>query len=176
MQSSENILSIDYRPATGQLYALGSTSRLYIINEKSGLATPLSTTSFIPAIASQNATIDFNPTVDRVRLVTDSGQNLLLHPELGTVAATDGNINGGSNPAIGALAYTNSFAGATSTVLYDINFTTDKLYIQTPPNDVGVQEVGDLTVDFQGMGALDIIADNSLALSVVKNTIDSDYI
>ena len=41
---------------------------------------------------------------------------------------------------------------------------------------VGVQEVGDLTVDFQGMGALDIIADNSLALSVVKNTIDSDYI
>ena len=52
MQSSENILSIDYRPATGQLYALGSTSRLYIINEKSGLATPLSTTSFIPAIAS----------------------------------------------------------------------------------------------------------------------------
>ena len=173
MQPSENILSIDYRPATGQLYALGSTSRLYIINEESGLATPLGATSFEPAIESQNATIDFNPTVDRLRLVTDSGQNLRLHPELGTVAATDGSINGGNNPAIGAVSYTNSFAGAMSTVLYDIDFATDKLYIQTPPNDGGLQEVGDLTVDFQGMGALDIMADNSLALGVVKNNIDS---
>lgn len=173
MQPSENILSIDYRPATGQLYALGSTSRLYIINEESGVATPLGTAAFEPVIASQNATIDFNPTVDRVRLVTDSGQNLRLHPELGTVAATDGSINGGNNPAIGAVSYTNSFAGASSTVLYDIDFATDKLYIQTPPNDGGLQEVGDLTVDFQGMGALDIMADNSVALGVVKNTTDS---
>ena len=45
LQSGENIISIDYRPATGQLYGLGSTSRLYVINETSGLATPLGTTS-----------------------------------------------------------------------------------------------------------------------------------
>jgi hypothetical protein len=89
LQPSETILSIDYRPATGQLYALGSTSRLYFINEQSGLATALGAAAFTPAIASQNASIDFNPTVDRIRLVTDSGQNLRLHPELGTVAATD---------------------------------------------------------------------------------------
>jgi hypothetical protein len=36
---AENIVSIDYRPATGQLYALGSSSRIYFINEKSGVAT-----------------------------------------------------------------------------------------------------------------------------------------
>jgi hypothetical protein len=41
-----------------------------------------------------NASLDFNPTVDRIRLVTASGQNLRLHPELGTVVATDGSING----------------------------------------------------------------------------------
>ncbi len=173
LQSSETILSIDYRPATGQLYALGSTSRLYIINEQSGLASPLGSTSFEPMIASQNASIDFNPTVDRIRLVTDSGQNLRLHPELGTVAATDGSINGGNNPKIGAVSYTNSMAGASATMLYDIDFEQDKLYIQTPPNDGGLQEVGDLTVDFMGMGGFDIMADNSVALAVVKNDTDS---
>lgn len=173
LQSSEMIISIDYRPATGQLYALGSSSRLYVINEQSGLATALGTTSFEPMIASQNASIDFNPTVDRIRLVTDSGQNLRLHPELGTVVATDGTINGGSNPKIGAVSYTNSMAGASATMLYDIDFEQDKLYLQTPPNDGGLEEVGDLTVDFMGMGGFDIMADNSVALAVVKNDMGS---
>ena len=55
LQSGENIISIDYRPATGQLYGLGSTSRLYVINETSGLATPLGTTSFSPQIAGTSS-------------------------------------------------------------------------------------------------------------------------
>src|SRR6186713_1397243 len=29
LQANETVLGIDFRPATGQLYALGSTSRLY---------------------------------------------------------------------------------------------------------------------------------------------------
>ena len=41
LQTAETLLRIDYRPATGQLYALGSSSRLYLINEQSGLATAL---------------------------------------------------------------------------------------------------------------------------------------
>jgi hypothetical protein len=53
-------------------------------------------TVFSPAILGANASLDFNPTVDRIRLVTASGQNLRLHPELGTVVATDGSINGGT--------------------------------------------------------------------------------
>ncbi len=162
----EKIVSIDYRPATGQLYALGSSSKLYFINEQSGLATAIGTTAFSPTINGMNASIDFNPTVDRIRLVTESGQNLRLHPELGTVAATDGNINGGTNPRIGAVAYTNSIAGATSTVLYDIDFESDKLYIQNPPNAGNLEVVGDLTIDFKGLGDFDILPDNSQALAV----------
>jgi hypothetical protein len=54
---------------------------------KSGVATALDRL-FSPTIAT-NASVDFNPTVDRIRLVTDSGQNLRLHPELGTVVATE---------------------------------------------------------------------------------------
>ena len=166
LESGEMIVSIDYRPATGQLYALGSTSRIYIINENNGMATPLGDAAFSPAINGDNASLDFNPTVDRIRLVTASGQNLRLHPELGTVVATDGMISGGSNPMIGAVAYTNSMAGASSTVLYDIDFSSNKLFIQNPPNDGGLEEVGDLGIDFMGMGNFDINPDNSAALAV----------
>jgi hypothetical protein len=47
---AENIVSIDYRPATGQLYALGSSSRIYFINEKSGVATAVGSTVFSPIL------------------------------------------------------------------------------------------------------------------------------
>jgi hypothetical protein len=46
LPAAENIVSIDYRPATGQLYALGSSSRIYFINEKSGVATAVGSTIF----------------------------------------------------------------------------------------------------------------------------------
>ncbi|WP_209330425.1 DUF4394 domain-containing protein [Lunatimonas salinarum] len=173
LPTDEMIISVDYRPATGKLYALGSSSRLYLINENSGMATPLGDGPFSPAIMGDNASIDFNPTVDRIRLVTASGQNLRLHPELGTVVATDGNISGGNNPQIGAVAYTNSMAGASSTLLYDIDFATDKLYIQNPPNDGGLEEVGDLGIDFMGMGNFDISPDNAAALAVTQHEDES---
>ncbi|MDR7129605.1 hypothetical protein J2X69_001950 [Algoriphagus sp. 4150] len=171
--SGEMILSIDYRPATGQLYALSSMSRLYHINENSGVATALGAESFTPATQGANPSLDFNPTVDRIRLVTESGQNLRLHPELGTMVATDGSINGGMNPRIGAVAYTNSFSGATSTTLFDIDFEQDKLYKQVPPNDGGLEEVGDLGVDFEGLGDMDINPDNSVALAVNRKDDES---
>lgn len=176
LPSGEKIVSIDYRPATGQLYGLGASSRLYFINEESGLATALGSASFSPALSGVNASINFNPTVDRIRLVSPSGQNLRLHPELGTVAATDSSINGGTNPSIGAVAYTNSVAGATTTQLFDIDFAQDKLYIQNPPNNGTLEEVGSLTVDFSGVGNFDILPDNSSALAVTfDNNISSLY-
>ncbi|MFN7014779.1 MAG: DUF4394 domain-containing protein, partial [Bacteroidia bacterium] len=173
LQSDEKIISIDYRPATGQLYGLGSTSRLYIINETSGLATALGTTSFAPQIAGTSTSIDFNPTVDRIRLVSNNGQNLRLHPELGTVVATDGIINGVANSQIEAVAYTNSFSGSTATQLYDIDFTSDKLYLQSPPNDGNLQEVGALMVDFSGEGGFDILPDSNYAMAVNNKNSES---
>lgn len=171
--SGEMVVSIDYRPATGQLYALSSASRLYHINENSGVATALGIDPFVPAFQGDNPSLDFNPTVDRVRLVTESGQNLRLHPELGTVVSIDGSINGGMSPRIGAVAYTNSFSGTTMTTLYDIDFEQDKLYKQVPPNDGGLEEVGELGVDFDGIGDMDINPDNSVALAVNRKEDES---
>ena len=155
LMANEKMLGIDFRPATGQLYGVGSSSRLYVINAMTGAARALGTAAFTPAINGTIVGFDFNPTVDRIRLVTNAGQNLRLNPETGTVAATDGNLNPGT-PSVSEVAYTNNTAGATTTTLYAIDVNTDKLYIQNPPNNGTLVEVGSLGVDAQGAAGFDI--------------------
>ena len=167
--ASEKLLSIDYRPATGELYALSNASKLYIINTTTVAARVVNATAFTPAITGSVASIDFNPTVDRLRLVTNSGQNLRLNPETGAVVATDGAINGVSNASISGIAYTNSKAGAATTVLYDVDATTTKLYKQDPPNNGALAEIGSLGVSFAGQVAFDISGDNTAALIAAQN-------
>lgn len=164
--SAEIIQAIDFRPATGQLYGLGSSSRLYVIDPNTGVSRPLGTTTFTPAIDGNIVAFDFNPTVDRIRVVTNNGQNLRLHPETGAVVATDGTINGPANAAIGAVAYTNNMSGATSTILYDIDINNKKLYKQDPPNNGTLVEVGPLNLDISAEAGFDISPDNSVALAV----------
>jgi len=49
LQSGEKIAGIDFRPATGELYGLGSNSRLYVINPSSGVATLVAALTTVPA-------------------------------------------------------------------------------------------------------------------------------
>lgn len=155
LQPGESIAGIDMRPATGQLYALGSSSRLYTINMSSGAATAVGTAPFTTLLSGTSFGFDFNPTVDRIRVVSNTGQNLRLDPNTGMVAAVDGTLNPGS-PAVSAAAYTNNFAGATTTTLYVIDATTDKLYIQTPPNNGTLAEVGSLGINIGAANGFDI--------------------
>lgn len=164
LQSGESIIAIDFRPATGELYGLGSSSRLYIINAATGATRMVGTDAFTPVLNGAVAGFDFNPTVDRIRIVTSTGQNLRLNPETGTVAATDGNINGAS-ASVSGVAYTNSIAGAASTTLFDIDPATKKLYKQVPPNNGTLVEVGNLGVMSEGEAGFDISPDNSVALA-----------
>ncbi|MFN1216863.1 DUF4394 domain-containing protein [Chryseobacterium kwangjuense] len=162
--SGEKLMSIDFRPATGELYALSNASKLYIINTANASARMVSATAFSPGISGTIASIDFNPTVDRIRLVSNSGQNLRLHPETGALAATDINISGAGAVSITGVAYTNSKAGASSTVLYDIDASSGKLFKQDPPNNGTLVEVGNLGASSSGQAAFDIKHDNTTAL------------
>lgn len=169
LQSGETLLAIDYRPATGQLYGLGSTSRLYIVNQNSGLATVVGSGPFTPVISGKVAGFDFNPTVDRIRLVTNEGQNLRLNPETATVVATDGNINGVTGAAISSAAYTNNKAGATTTILFDLDVVTKKLYKQDPPNNGILVAVGDLSIPTSSGNSSFDISPNGIALASIGN-------
>ena len=171
MQSAETMLAIDFRPATGQLYGVGSSSRIYVINTTTGEARAIGTGAFSPALAGDVAAFDFNPTVDRIRLISTGGQNLRLNPETGTVAFTDGslNIGGTANANISSAAYTENKAGASTTVLFDIDVNNDILYKQDPPNAGGLMAVGNLGIDLSGTGEFDIAAAENIGLAVYNS-------
>ena len=170
LSSTEKVLAIDFRPATGQLYGVTNQSRLYVINQLTGVASAVSATPFTPAINGTEVGFDFNPTVDRIRLVTNNDQNLRLNPETGTVVLVNGMVDGSINPAgatVTAAAYTNSFAGAGTTTLYDIDVERDLLVIQNPPNNGTLVAVGALGLQAVGEAGFDIAPDNSVAIAAI---------
>jgi hypothetical protein len=62
---------------------------------------------------------DFNPTVDRIRVVSNTGQNLRLHPVTGVVASTD-------TPLTFAATDLNGFDIAPSGLAYAVLKVTGK--------------------------------------------------
>ncbi|MBM3976845.1 MAG: DUF4394 domain-containing protein [Planctomycetes bacterium] len=151
LATGEQLLGIDFRPATGELYALGSTSRVYIVDTTSGLASALGSGPFSPLLAGSEFGFDFNPVPDRIRVVSDAEQNLRLNPNTGALAAVDvplafaaGDANFGADPSVVAAAYTQNFAGTSTTALYGIDAVKGALVLQNPPNDGKLNTVGSL--------------------------------
>ncbi len=165
LQSNERLLGIDFRPANGALYGLGSSSRLYLIDPSTGAATPVGG-PFSTALNGSAFGFDFNPTVDRIRVVSNTGQNLRLNPNDGTVAAVDAALvyaatdaNTGRTPSVAGAAYTNPDNDpATGTTLYDIDVRLDILVIQNPPNDGTLNTVGSLRRNAKRLLGFDIAA------------------
>ncbi|HRI44687.1 MAG TPA: DUF4394 domain-containing protein [Fimbriimonadaceae bacterium] len=159
--AGEIALGIDTRPATGGLYLLGSGNRLYTVTS-GGVAMPVGA-GFAPGVTGVDYGFDFNPTVDRIRVTNDADENRRLHPITGVSVAVDGNLNYvagdpnfGRNPNIVGSAYTNNFAGATTTTLYNIDSDLDILVTQIPPNAGGLNTVGMLGIDTTGLVGFDI--------------------
>jgi hypothetical protein len=142
------LLSIDVRPATGELYGLSNQGGIFKLNPVTGASTQVG--GFLsPAPTGNLRSIDFNPTVDRIRLLTSSGTNLRIHPATAAIAFTDsslafaaGDPNVGDTPEVVNGAYTNSFPGAVTTTLYDIDANNDVLVTQAPPNNGTLNTVG----------------------------------
>lgn len=103
--------------------------------------------------------------------MSNLGQNLRLNPIDGTVASVDGNLNPGL-PIITAAAYTNNFAGTTATSLFVVDHNTDKLYIQNPPNNGTLVEIGNLGIDLNSDNGFDIgsRSNNSYLIAAVGGT------
>src|SRR5205085_9095228 len=118
----------------------GSTSRLYTINTSTGAATQVGTSGAF-TLSGTDFGADFNPVVDRLRVVSDTEQNLRLNPNDGTLSATDtplsyasGDANFSANPNVTGLAYTSNSAAASVTTLYGIDSNLDVLVRQGSPD------------------------------------------
>jgi hypothetical protein len=171
--AGQRLIGIDARPNTGQLYALGynaatSVGQLYILDTDTGVATQVGAPITGLNIQDTNRTntqgltpnigFDFNPRVDRIRVVTPNGKNYRLNPNIGGAAIQDGDLayvagnTVGHAPYIGTGAYTNSALGVTGTTLNDIDITTTNalLSTQVPPNSGTLNPVAAVTFQTNG--------------------------
>ena len=159
--AGQGIEGLDFRPSTGQLYALGydrnaQTAQIYTVNLMTAVATPVNITPISlvlgpVGVSRLEVTFDFNPTVDRIRVMSNRDYNYRLNPNNGLISFTDltvnyagADVNVGINPYVATGAYTNSYIGSTSTILYDIDAQLKVLAKQDPPNNGTLNTIGSL--------------------------------
>ncbi len=188
LDSGEALSGLDFRPANGKLYTVGSSDRVYTINTATGTATAVNATPFSPSLGldSEYAGFDFNPVVDRLRIVTTGGVNVRYNPVDGTIAATDaaptfatGDANAGFPASLSQLAYSNNTAGATATTAYAIDYNSDSLVTlgsingsPDSPNGGVVHTIGDLGVTTTSeSGGFDIQSGTGTAYASVRTTV-----
>jgi hypothetical protein len=180
MTSGQVAVGMDFRPNTGELYVLGydasvgsNNAQLYTVNYTTGVATAAGASSTL-SLGTGNVGFDFNPTVDRIRVVGSNGANYRLHPTTGALVATDGNlafatgdVNVAETPSIGSVAYSNSYIASEATVLYGIDDSLNTFVIQNPPNAGTLNTVGLTGINFN---AADATADMDIFFDPATNT------
>jgi hypothetical protein len=175
----ETLKAIDYRPANGVLYGMATDGtnaavRLYTINTTTGAATVVGSAVTLPTPGT-DWDINFNPTVDRVRIINDQDENARLVPDSGALAGDDTNLTPGP-VTVGAVAYTNQVVGASTTTLYALNQTTNNLAViggingVPSPNGGLVTDIGPLGITFAGSPAAMDISSSNTAFAVLRPT------
>ena len=156
---------LDFRPADGLLYGYEANgSGIFRVDINTG-ATTLVGTSSAP-VGNGRLGIDFNPVVDRLRIVNSADENRRINVATGA-AITDGglayaagDVNAGSNPQVLDAAYTNADVdAATGTQLFYIDTGLDVLVTTSAPNAGTLTTVGALGVNANGFLGFDIATD-----------------
>ncbi|NVJ22415.1 DUF4394 domain-containing protein [Myxococcus sp. AM011] len=182
--TGETLLGIDQRPADRTMYALSSAGKLYTVDTQTGAVTAKSTLAADPAdltdpftaLSGASFVMDFNPVADRLRVVSDTGQNLRINVDTGATT-TDGAINRTPAAVVFGAAYTNSVMGATATTLFDLERNDNVLTQQVPPNNGTLVNVGALGVTFVGAAGFDIAGgDNGLPLVAGRTAASGPYV
>jgi hypothetical protein len=175
---ADQILAMDFRAKTGQLYGLGAASAIYIIDPVTATASPLLALT-PPTTITGNPGLDFDPVQDRIRIVTDTGQNLRINPDTSAVV-TDSPINGIPGATVTGLAFTNSFATPDRDTLYGIDSAHATLVQVGAANatDNGASQatgaistIGSLGVTVDALDGFDITANDNQAFAALAGSV-----
>jgi len=137
-----SLKGIDFRPATGDLYALGSDRVVYRVSPRTAIAVAEGPAFETTPTALQGDRIgfDFNPPVEKNRITSDADDNFRLDPDPGSLLMNDTKLTPADVTVVGS-AYTNSSFAAfanrpTATMLfaYDTSGKRDRLWLQNPAN------------------------------------------
>ncbi len=205
LTAGDRLIGIDFRVARGVLYTLSQQGQLYTLDTatavltKVGSGAPGAPATALAgfALAGTQFGFDFNPAADRIRVVSDTGMNLRLHPDTGLAVDADpaqpglqpdgtlhyvaGDPNAGRKPAVDAAGYTYNKTNEKITTNYAIDRDLGVLVMQgslegaTPvvsPNAGALRTVGPL-----GLGPLrdvsfDIADPSNAAFAVVRTAQD----
>lgn len=204
LTAGDILAGIDVRPSNNTLYGFATDAglgmsaagvgRVYAINTTTGAATLAATLSADAAdatapfpFASVSGSffgVDFNPVADRLRVTSDTGQNLRINLATGAtqldvaLAYAGADANAGTPPVVVASAYTNSLAGAMTTLLYNLDASISNLATQTPPNDGVLNTQGfttgivfpDAAFDISGATGVGYVVLDGLTLSTINLT------
>lgn len=183
LRGDGKLIGIDYRVQDQLLYGVGDQGGVYTIQtgNRFGRATKVSRLT-VP-LAGTSFGVDFNPAANRLRVISDTGQNLRHNlddpagaPAAGTTA-TDGMLGyPGVPPApattatgVTAAGYTNNDLDPnTATTLFDLDTMLDQVVVQSPANAGLLAPTGKLTVEAGPAAGFDIYrrgsADRGLAV------------
>ncbi|WP_394647339.1 DUF4394 domain-containing protein [uncultured Sphingomonas sp.] len=164
--------ALDFRPLNNMLYGLTANRVVHMIDTATGVASAVSGRL---AIDGSVFGFDFNPTIDRVRIVSNTDNNYVFNPNDGSLTGAptttplgyaSGDVNAGANPGVSAAAYTTSTFGAaaSTTQLYVID--TDRDVLAKQNNNGGVlNTVGALGVDLGSRTSFDISGTDAFAFN-----------
>jgi hypothetical protein len=159
------LVGIDFRVQDGMLYGVGDGGGVYRLDTSNATATLVNRLTV--ALDGTSFGVDFNPAADRLRIVSDTGQNLRHDVNAGGATVTDDPLDypvptqlnsvGPTATGITGSAYTNNdLAPDTATTLYALDASLDQIAIQSPPNDGTLAATGKLGVDAQLQSGFDI--------------------
>jgi hypothetical protein len=157
------LVGIDFRVQDGRLYGVGNGGGVFVINLATAVATFVN--ELTVALDGTRFGVDFNPAADRLRIISDTGQNLAHNVNPGGTTAANGTLTYTAPPAapVAALgvtgaAYTNNDLNqpSTGTTLFDLDTTLDQIAIQSPPGNGILAATGKLGVDATAWSGLDI--------------------
>lgn len=169
--TGERGIDLDFRPATGDLFLLTDSSRVYTL-ALTGEATPVG--GFTPRLKGTSFGFDVNPATDRIRVVTDSQSNFRIFPATGSLVATDvplawavGDAHEGDIPAIVAIAHNHNTASTSTSTLYYIDEDLSVLARSTTPDDGVLHTVGTLGINVSGDGGFDVARNGTAYAALV---------
>jgi len=165
LSGDTSLVGIDYRVQDGMLYGVGNAGGIYTVSDRNAAATKVS--QLTVALNGTQFGVDFNPAANRLRVISDTGQNLRHNiddpagaPPAGTTA-TDGTLT--IPPATAAAAgvtgaaYTNNDLDPnTATTLFDLDTNLDQVAVQSPANAGSLAPTGKLRVDTGSAAGFDI--------------------
>ena len=167
------LVGIDFRVQDGQLYGVGNFGGVYTIDTKTAQATLVNTLT-IP-LSGKSFGVDFNPAADRLRIISDTGQNLAHNVNQGGATVANAPLTYTAPPAaavvangVTAAAYTNNDLNqpATGTTLFDVDTMLDQIVIQSPPGNGILVATGQLGFDAGAQAGLDIYSRLSNGITV----------